>query len=424
MTARRLSPRIGVYAALAGALALVAAFFGRIEPLALAAPLVAAVFLGLATLREPRFELQRDVTGQRVFEGGTTEVAVTIRAHTDLPLVEVACPLPEGAMLTKGTSSAFVSLRSAGITRVSYCFRMRCRCQFELGPVRVRAHLASGLAGWEAEAGGWTQCIVYPSPAPLRARLVPRKTRAYVGSYASRVPGEGIDFLDLRLFAAGDQTGRINWRATARRDELVVNLLSAERNADVVIAMDLFSDAGEVGRSVLDMCARGAAALSRSYLREKNRVGYVELGHYLWWLSPSSSHRQWFRILERLAGLQVLEGYLSSEIASVPARILPPGAFVIGWSSLANPAWCREIMELKRRGYDVVVVSPWAPDLIRECLPATPESALALRVWELEQRTRVAELERIGVSCIPWRPEEPLDLVVRLLDRAGRRSRR
>jgi uncharacterized protein (DUF58 family) len=421
---RRVSPRIGVYAALAGALLLVAALLGRMEPLALAAPLAAAVLLGLATAREPRFELEREVTGQRVFEGETTEVWVTIRALTDLPLVELACPLPDGAILTEGANQALVSLRKGESRRVSYSYRMRSRCRYELGPVRVRAHLASGLAGWEAEAGGWTRCVVYPKPAALRARLVPRKTRVNAGSYPSRVAGEGIDFLDLRPFVAGDQTRRINWRATARRDELVVNQFSAERNADVVIAVDVLSDGGEVGRSVLDLCARGAAALSRSFLREKNRVGFLELGHYVQWLTPSPSRRQWFRILDRLAGLQVRERFLTFEISSVPARILPPGAFVIGWSSLVNPVWSREIIELKRRGYDVVVVSPWAPDAVRDFVPATPESAMALRIWELEQRTTVAELERIGVRCIPWHPEEPLDLVVRLLDRAGRRSRR
>lgn len=424
MTERRLSPRVGAYAAFAALFLLLSAASARLEPLALAVPFVVALILGLGRREGPRLEILRDVIGARVFEGEQTRVQITVRALTRLPLVEVAGPLPAGALLTTGSSLTLLSLREGEERRVSYSFRMPHRSVFELGPARARVHAGSATASWDAEAGGWLSCVVYPAPAPLRSSLVPRRTRSSVGSYPSQIAGEGFDFLDLRPFVAGDQTRRINWRATARRDTLVVNQFSAERNADVVLVMDVLSEAGAPGRSVLDLASRGAAALARHYLREKNRVGYLELGHYLHWELPGSGRRQWHRILELLAGLEVRERYLTFELSSVPRHILPPGAFVVGFSSLINPVWWRALAELRRRGHEVAIVAPWGPDAVRPCLRQSPEAGLAARIWDLDLRTTVAEIERVGVVCVPWRPGEPFDLVVQAVSRAQRRLQR
>jgi uncharacterized protein (DUF58 family) len=424
VTSRRLSPRLGAYAAFGAFFLLLGAASARLEPLAMAAPFAVALVLGLASREEPSFELRRDVAGTNVFEGDETRVSVSVRALTDLPLVELAGPLPPGAELVAGSNRDLLSLARGEDRLVSYAFRMPHRAVFDLGPVRARAHAASAASSWDVEAGGWVACVVYPAPAPLRSRLVPSRTRSSVGSYRSRVAGEGFDFLDLRPFAPGDQTRRINWRATARRDSLVVNQFAAERNADVVLVMDVLSESGTPGRSVLDMSARAAAALARHFLREKNRVGYLELGHYVHWVLPGSGRRQWHRILELLARLDVRERYVTFELESVPPRILPPGAFVVGVSSLANPVWSRAMVELSRRGHEVAIVVPWEPDLTPPDRGDSREQALAARIWTLERETTVEELRRTGIPCEPWKAGEPLDSVVQAVSRAQRRSGR
>jgi len=231
-----------------------------------------------------------------------------------------------------------------------------------------------------------------------------------------------MGFLEIRPFVAGDRTRRINWKSSARWDSLAVNHFAAERNADIVLVMDVLSEAGPAGGSVLDMASRGVATLSGHFLREKNRVGYLELGHYVHWLLPGSGRRQWYRILELLADLRVREHYQSLEIDAIPARLLPPGAFVVGFSPLVDPQWSRVLLGLKRRGYDVAMVAPWAPDVVRPLLPRNAD--LSLRIWELELRTSVAELERAGVHCVPWKPSEPLEAVLRSLEGERRRARR
>ena len=94
---------------------------------------------------------------------------------------------------------------------------------------------------------------MYPSVETLRALLVPLETQVFVGNQVSRTKGDGIEFADIRAWAPGDRTRRINWRATARRGELWVNEQSPERNTDVVLFLDTFTDAQSGGRGTLDL---------------------------------------------------------------------------------------------------------------------------------------------------------------------------
>ena len=72
--------------------------------------------------------------------------------------------------------------------------------------------------------------------------LAPLETQVFVGNQVSRARGDGIEFADIREWAPGDRVRSINWRASARRGELWVNQQHPERNTDVVLFLDTFTD--------------------------------------------------------------------------------------------------------------------------------------------------------------------------------------
>ena len=84
----------------------------------------------------------------------------------------------------------------------------------------------------------------YPRLEAVQRVVSARETQAFAGNEVSRHPGEGIEYADLRDFVAGDRVRSINWRASARRQSLVVNERHPERNTDVVILVDSFVDLG------------------------------------------------------------------------------------------------------------------------------------------------------------------------------------
>ncbi|GEM_PF-6325399 len=60
----------------------------------------------------------------------------------------------------------------------------------------------------------------------------------YQGAWRSRFKGEGLEFEELRKWDPADDVRKIDWRASARKNELYVKVFSEERRANVVIWMD------------------------------------------------------------------------------------------------------------------------------------------------------------------------------------------
>ena len=138
---------------------------------------------------------------------------------------------------------------------------------FAIGPLLLRCRDRLGFHSWEAQIGAARPLRVYPSVETLRTMLAPLETQVFIGNQTSRAKSEGIEFADIRGWAPGDRVRSINWRATARRGELHVNQQHPERNTDVVLFLDTFTDVRTGGRGTLDLTVRAATSLAHKYLR-------------------------------------------------------------------------------------------------------------------------------------------------------------
>jgi len=77
---RLLTPKLGAYAALTAAGLLAAILFARPEAAVLALPFALLAILGMASVREPRLELESRLDRERVLEGEQAVLAVRFRA--------------------------------------------------------------------------------------------------------------------------------------------------------------------------------------------------------------------------------------------------------------------------------------------------------------------------------------------------------
>jgi uncharacterized protein (DUF58 family) len=88
-------------------------------------------------------------------------------------------------------------------------------------------------------------------PAFTSRRLLPDKLarlRELEGAVTTMVRGQGSEFDSLREYVEGDDPRSIDWRATARRREIVVRTWRPERDRQVVIVLDSGrTAAGRVG---------------------------------------------------------------------------------------------------------------------------------------------------------------------------------
>lgn len=128
--------------------------------------------------------------------------------------------------------------------------------------VTVRSIGPLGLAGRQRSAAIPGEVRVLPpflSRKHLPSRLA--RLREIDGMLPVLVRGQGTEFDSLREYVVGDDVRSIDWRATARRSDVVVRTWRPERDRRVVIVLDTGrTSAGRVG---VDPIARGPGGWPR-----------------------------------------------------------------------------------------------------------------------------------------------------------------
>jgi uncharacterized protein (DUF58 family) len=227
-----------------------------------AAPFAIVVALGTRLARDPAVAAELVLPSDRTLEDA--EVTATLRLGTAgaIDCLELVLELPPEVEVTEGGAARSVRLRGGEERELPFGLRCTTWGSFALGYARVRARDPFRLVTWEARLGGRKRLKAYPREMELRRLVAPVETQPFIGREVSRVKGDGIEYADLRDFVAGDRVRTINWRASARRRNLVVNERHAEQNTDVVLFVDSFVDVRGAGRSVLEDAVRAAAALA------------------------------------------------------------------------------------------------------------------------------------------------------------------
>jgi len=401
------SPRIVAYAALAAFALVVGLAAGRVELVAAAAPFALASVVGAALGRTPSLGATLALDRERALEGD--DVHLTLELSTDAPIdrLDLFVPLPQELRVRDGNPRA---LELSGPQILDVAVRCERWGAFVVGPVLLRARDRLGFHSWERQAGGTQPLRVYPSVETLRALLEPLETQVFVGNQTARSKGDGIEFADIRSWSPGDRLRSINWRATARRGELHVNQQHPERNTDVVLFLDTFTDVHHGMRGTLDLTVRAATSLAHRYLQRKDRVGIVSFGGFLSWLLPESGTRQLYRIVDSLLQMDVVLSFAAKGLDVLPPRTLPPKALVLALSPLLDRRSAAALLDLRARGYDLVVIEVSPVPFVT---PGHDElSQLAYRLWRLSREALRVRYEQAGVPVVEWEDGRALNVVL------------
>jgi uncharacterized protein (DUF58 family) len=379
----------------------------RPELVIVTGPFAVLAVLGLALARRPELEATVDLDRERALEGDQIEAMIALRSSIALRQLDVRLALPPGLTALDGETSLAVALPGAGEHR--HALRLRCERwgAYHVGLVSLRVHGPLNVFRYETTLDRRVDLRVYPRPELARSLVRPAETQVFAGNLVARQKGEGIEFADLRQFMPGDRIRRINWRASARRNELWVNEHHTERNADVILFVDSFAEVGSVERTSLDLAVRAAAALSEQYLRHKDRVGLLSFGGALTWLTPGMGAIQLYRLLDALVGTQIVHTYAWRDVDVIPRRILPPKAMVIALTPLLDERVAGALLDLRARGFDLAVIEVSPLPFVEP--DDTDIGRLAYRVWKLRRQTLRVRFERVGIPVAVWDDEQPLE---------------
>jgi uncharacterized protein (DUF58 family) len=417
---RAATPKLGAYAVLAGLGLLAALATGRPELAALAAPFAAVLVVGLSLAEEPDVEATVELDRERQVQGESVAAEVALRSGRPVAHLEVLLDLPYG-LLDESPNPQLLSLRRGEARVTEHTLRCERWGGYVPDALVLRMQDPFGLVVHERTIAGQRPLKVFPHGESLRRLLRPLETQAFVGSQVPRSRGEGIEFADLRPFEPGDRVRRVNWRATARRGTPWVTETHPERNADVVVFLDTFLEARLGGEGTLDQAVSGAASLVRHYLAERDRVGLVAFGGMLNWLTAASGVVQLYRVLDSLLDAGIYPSYAWRDLDLIPSRTLPSKALVLALSPLLDERAVRALLDLRARGFDLVVIEvspvPFAPPGGRAL------DELAWRLWLLRRDALRSRYRRLGVPVAEWRAGEPLEATLEEVRRFRRHAR-
>jgi len=418
---RAATPKLGAYAGVA-ALGLLAALALRLPELVLfAAPFALVAAVGALQVRAPHFDVAVELDRERALEGDLLDVEIRLSSREGAEQVDVLLELPRGLEVDEGMNPTTLHLGAGEGRRL----QLRLRCvrwgAFSLGRIHLRAHDPFGMFRHEVVIDRRQALKVYPAQEDVRRLLRPSETQVFSGNHVSRQKGEGIEFADIRQFVAGDRVKHVNWRATARRGEPWVNEHHAERNADVVIFLDVFAEARRSGRSTLDPALRAASSLAARYLRQRDRVGFVSFGGTINWLLPATGARQLYRIVDAMLDTQIILSYAWRDLVVIPRRTLPPQALVLALTPLLDDRAVTALLDLRARGFDLVVIEISPIAFVSR--PRGEIQEVADRLWRLRREAVRGRFERAGVPVTVWNDESSLAAALEEVGASRRRAR-
>jgi uncharacterized protein (DUF58 family) len=407
--------------ALGGAALFFALLTGRIEFVVLVAPMLTALAAAVAGPRLPGLTVGVSLDRNQCLEGEHVIVTIEITSSTRIPELELGLVVPTGFQALDGATIHVIGLLAGERRTVPIRLRAFRWGSWGLGRVAARTFGPGRFLSFEQVFEDQAPVKVFPAFERLHRAIQPDRTQVFSGDYTARAAGEGIEFTDVRPFTTGDRVRRVNWRVSSRRDGLYVNRFHPERNADVVLLLDTFADVGPAGSTSLDLSVRGAAVLARHYLERKDRVGLVSFGGVLHWLSASSARVQTYRIVDYLLAIDVHLSYAWKDIHILPPGTLPPMALVVAFSPLEDERAFHALVDLRARGFSVVVVDTLAEELVEPL--STPPGKVAHRAWRLEREGLHFRLATLGIPAVRWSGEESLEAVLAGVPRFRRRTR-
>lgn len=384
---------------------------------------IGVLILGLASLfffsnvwglpEKIDISIKRDIVPDETFGDEDIRVESHIRNLTGATLAnsEIHEILDDRIIPEKGTSHSPASIGPFQEFHIILEFQSPPRANYQIGPLIVRVRDPFGFYLTEKKLGPETLSVM-PRPERLRGvQLRPRHVGPWPGVIQSRALGLGTEFYSMREYIPGDDPKRINWKASARYNELMVNETEAERVTDVMLVLD--TDTTFFGPSESELFERGvqaAASLTRLLLGQGNRVGLVLQGGERGSIPAGFGRRHERRLLYLLAAAKPGRATVSTSYVMnlLARRMLPSRSQIVIISPLLDPEIKEGVKQLTIAGYSMLVLSP-SPTSPRSFRDKTEE--IAFKFVLLERSINLLALERSS-TVIDWPSGVPLSVLM------------
>jgi len=186
-----------------------------------------------------------------------------------------------------------------------YSYKPGKRGEFEFGDVFVVIRSIFSLASRSITIPLSQTVHVYPSVLQMKRYelLVFQQQKTSAGIKKIRRLGNNSEFEQIKNYVQGDELKKINWKATSRRNELMVNQYQEEKSQNIFCIIDKSRNMQMEfdNLSLLDYAINSSLVFSNIALRKGDKAGLVTYSDKIGtMLPPERSAGQMRRIQEAL----------------------------------------------------------------------------------------------------------------------------
>ncbi|RYZ55239.1 MAG: DUF58 domain-containing protein [Sphingobacteriales bacterium] len=303
--------------------------------------------------------------------------------------------------------------------RVSINYRLRplTRGVYEFGELLCYTQTQLGLLHRKIAAAPAANVKAYPSYLQLKKhQLLATTQNTHTGTRRVRRLGHSMEFEKIKNYVQGDDIRTINWKATARSGDLMVNTYTDAREQQVFAVIDK-GRAMKMpfeGMTLLDYAINASLSLLNVVLLKNDRAGLITFSNKPASMIPAERRSgQLHVILETLykQETEYKESDYEALLASIVRKVNQRSFLLLFTNFETMAAMERQLPYLKKlSARHLVCVVFFQNTLLREIHESQPDNTEGIYIktiaaqFDFEKKQIVKELRRHGILSILTTP--------------------
>ncbi|WP_286761162.1 DUF58 domain-containing protein [Salegentibacter sp. UBA1130] len=304
--------------------------------------------------------------------------------------------------------------------KFSYYLRPVARGEYYFGKLNIYVFTQIGLVKRRSVFGNKQMLKVYPSFIQMKKLdfLAIDNRLSQPGLKKIRRIGHTMEFEQIKEYVPGDDVRTINWKATAKQGDLMVNQFQDEK------AQPIYSiiDTGRVmkmpfnGLSLLDYAINSSLAFSNIALKKKDKVGLISFSSRIGnILKANAKLSQLQQIMERLYNIntQFPDSDFNMLYSNLRQRVTQRSLLMLYTNFEHISALKRQLPYLKAiNKKHVLVVIFFENTELDKVISSSPENTtdMAHQViaegFAHDKKLMAAELRQHGINTLLTKPED------------------
>jgi uncharacterized protein (DUF58 family) len=324
------------------------------------------------------------------------------------------------AQFQKRDFNITINLTSGESKNISYDLRPTQRGEFNFGNINVFCKTSIGLLNRKLIFNKDITVPVYPSFVQMKKfELYAISNRLTdIGIKKIRRIGHTMEFDRIKEYVLGDDVRSINWKATARSNELMVNQFQDERSQQVVNVIDM----GRVmkmpfdGLHLLDYAINTSLVVSNIALLKEDKAGLLTFSNNeTTFVKPEKRRVHIQRIQESLYNLNTnfLESNYQRMLVALKTHLSQRSLILLYTNFETYSAMERQLPYLQRLAKDHLLVTIFFENTEMESLLEKESDSLSdiytktiAEKFSYEKRQIVKALNQRGIHTILTPPKE------------------